>query len=135
MPEKLYKEFLNHLEKKGYSYNKLKVNLSKNFIINQIKLFLNKELYLKCPSIINLLPSLKTLKGTDAEYNVYKKIKRLFPNTFLGCTFSKDLKKKEDIDILTIYNNEIVVIEVKDFKQYKQCNRRRLRHLNNRLKN
>ena len=130
MPKHIYTEFLEYLQNKGIVYDKRYVINYKKFIKKQINEFITKKLYLRCPSLISILPHINTTDGIGKEYQVYEEIKKTFPNTFLGCTFAKDLRRKKDIDILTLDGEEVIAIEVKDFRKYKTTLRRRLRELN-----
>jgi|SRR3989344_4483132 len=134
MSKKNFTKFLNYLNNKNIKYNKREIIKYKNFIKNQIKDFINNKFYLKCPSIINILPHINTVKGIKKEYELYNKLKKLYPNIFLGCTLSKNLKRKDNIDILAFDNKDVIVFEIKDFRKYNQNLRGKLKDLNYHLK-
>jgi len=134
MPQHIYTKFLDYLKNNNITYDKKYVSDYKKFVKKQINEFISKKFYLKCPSLISMFPHISTTDGIEKEYEVYKQIKKIHPNTFLGCTFSKDLKRMDDIDLIIIDNEDLIAIEVKDFKKYNMNLRRRLRGLNSTLR-
>ena len=134
MPKKVFMKFLDYLKENNIKYEKESLRSYKFFVKKQVKEFIDNKFYLLCPSILRILPYMKTVEGIAKEYEIYDDIKKIYQNTFLGCIFSKDLKKTDNLDILVFNNKEIIVFEIKDFKQVTSCIRRRINETNNRLK-
>lgn len=135
MPRKLYEKIVFGMRQSGYSFDENKILKDYELLKKQIQKFTEKELKHRCPSIIKLFLTSNNLKGTEAEILVYKKIKELYIDCFMGATLTKNFKKRDDVDILVFDQKRVMVIEVKGFRNIKgNTLRRRLKWTLSRLR-